>query len=84
MDIVVVVGLIAGAVTSMGFIPQLIKAYRTKEMEDISYFMPLILALGMSLWFLYGILLHEFPIIIANGFGVSCCCVLLVLKRIYS
>jgi len=80
-------GLIAGAVTSMGFIPQLIRGYRTKELDDVSYFMPSILAVGMSLWFLYGFFVQKFPIIVANvanAFGISCCIVLLVMKKIYS
>ena len=77
-------GLIAGAVTSMGFIPQLIRGYRTKELDDVSYFMPSILAVGMSLWFLYGFFVQQFPIIVANAFGISCCIVLLVMKKIYS
>jgi len=60
-------GLVAGAVTSMGFIPQLIRGYRTKELDDVSYFMPSILAIGMSLWFLYGFFVQQFPIIVANA-----------------
>lgn len=84
MDFVVVLGLIAGAVTSTGFIPQLIRGYRTKELDDVSYFMPSILAVGMSLWFLYGFFVQEFPIIVANAFGIGCCIVLLVMKKIYS
>jgi MtN3 and saliva related transmembrane protein len=84
MDFVVILGLIAGAVTSTGFIPQLIRGYRTKELDDVSYFMPSILAVGMSLWFLYGFFVQEFPIIVANAFGIGCCIVLLVMKKIYS
>ena len=84
MDFVMTLGLIAGAVTSMGFIPQLIRGYRTKELDDVSYFMPFILAVGMSLWFLYGFFVQEFPIIVANAFGIGCCVVLLVMKKIYS
>lgn len=84
MDFVMTLGLIAGAVTSMGFIPQLIRGYRTKELDDVSYFMPSILAIGMSLWFLYGFFVQQFPIIVANAFGIGCCIVLLVMKKIYS
>ena len=83
MDFVMTLGLIAGAVTSMGFIPQLIRGYRTKELDDVSYFMPSILAVGMSLWFLYGFFVQQFPIIVANAFGIGCCIVLLVMKKIY-
>jgi len=84
MDSVVVLGLIAGAVTSLGFIPQLIRGYKTKELDDVSYFMPGILSVGMFLWFLYGFFSQSFPIIIANAFGIGCSVILLVMKKIYS
>jgi MtN3 and saliva related transmembrane protein len=77
-------GLIAGAVTSLGFIPQLIKGYKTKKLEDVSYYMPVILAIGMSLWLVYGIVITAFAVIIANAFGIFCCLTLIALKRKYS
>ena len=84
MDGVVLLGLIAGAVTSVGFIPQLIRGYKTKELDDVSYYMPLTLAVGMFLWFLYGIFVQGFPIIVANAFGIGCCIFLIIMKKIYS
>ena len=77
-------GLIAGAITSMGFIPQLIKGYRTKKLEDISYYMPAVLAVGMTLWFIYGFLLAALAIMIANAFGIFCCLTLIIMKKKYS
>ena len=77
-------GLIAGAITSMGFIPQLIKGFRTKKLEDVSYFMPIVLTIGMSLWVIYGILLKALAIIVANLFGGTCCIILIILKKKYS
>ena len=77
-------GLIAGAVTSMGFIPQLVKGYRTKKLEDVSYYMPAVLAFGMTLWFIYGFLLNSIAIMVANAFGVSCCLTLISMKKMYS
>jgi MtN3 and saliva related transmembrane protein len=77
-------GLIAGAITSMGFIPQLIKGYKTKKLEDVSYYMPIILAIGMTMWLIYGILKDALAIIIANAFAIICCMVLIFLKKIYS
>ena len=76
-------GLIAGAITSFGFIPQLIKGYRKRKLEDISYYMPIVLSLGMTLWFTYGILIDSIAVMIANAFGVFCCIVLIVMKKIY-
>lgn len=76
--------MIAGAVTSMGFLPQLVKGYRTQELEDVSYFMPAILAVGMFLWALYGVVIMSLPVIVANIFGICCCCVLILMKYRYS
>ena len=82
--IILILGLIAGAVTSIGFIPQLIRGYKTKKLEDVSYFMPIILAIGMSLWLVYGILIEALAIIIANAFGIGCCITLIIMKKKYS
>lgn len=79
-----ILGLIAGAVTSIGFIPQLIKGYMTKKLEDVSYFMPIVLAIGMTMWFIYGIFLQAIAIMAANTFGVSCCIILIIMKKRYS
>ena len=77
-------GLIAGAITSMGFIPQLIKGYRTRKLEDVSYFMPIVLAVGMSMWFIYGYLYESLAIMAANAFACSCCIILIIMKKKYS
>ena len=77
-------GLVAGAITSAGFIPQLIRGYRTKKLEDVSFFMPIVLTTGMTLWFIYGILLGALAVIVANILGVGCCLTLIFMKKIYS
>ena len=84
MDYIEIVGFIAGAITSVGFIPQLVRGYRTKKLDDISYWMPLVLAVGMSLWLAYGVLKSSLSIIVANTFGVGCCLFLIAMKKIYS
>jgi len=77
-------GLIAGAITSMGFIPQLIRGYRTKKLDDVSYYMPVVLIIGMTMWFIYGLLQQALAVIIANSFGVGSCLALLIMKGKYS
>ncbi|MEA3457994.1 MAG: SemiSWEET family transporter [Candidatus Thermoplasmatota archaeon] len=77
-------GLIAGAITSMGFVPQLIRGHRTKKLDDVSYYMPMILAVGMTLWFIYGVLIDSLAVMIANMFGVCCCLVLIAMKKAYA
>lgn len=76
-------GLLAGAITSMGFIPQLVRGFRTKKLDDVSYYMPLVLIIGMSLWLFYGIMRKDLSIIVANFIGVGCNITLLTMKKIY-
>ncbi len=77
-------GLCAGAVTSLGFIPQLFRGYRTKKLDDVSYYMPIVLAVGMSMWLTYGILRDAIAIVAANTFGIMCCIILIFMKKKYS
>ena len=76
-------GLFAGGITSSGFIPQLVRGFRTKKLDDVSLYMPLVLISGMMLWLLYGFMLRDISIIIANSVGVSCNVLLLTMKKIY-
>ncbi|HIH29024.1 MAG TPA: hypothetical protein HA260_04385 [Thermoplasmata archaeon] len=83
-DIFTFLGFAAGTVTSIGFIPQLIRGYRTKKLYDISYWMPLVLASGMLLWLFYGFVRNDIAIIAANSFGVSCNILLIGMKKWYA
>jgi MtN3 and saliva related transmembrane protein len=83
-DIFTWLGFTAGAVTSIGFIPQLVRGFKTKRLNDVSYWMPLVLATGMSLWLIYGFLRNDIAIIAANSFGVICTTLLLIMKKYYS
>lgn len=69
MDIEVL-GLVAGGITSVAMMPQLIKVIKEKNAEDISVAMLLVLITGLSLWVWYGILQNELPIILSNSFSV--------------
>ncbi|MBE3120667.1 MAG: SemiSWEET transporter [Thermoplasmata archaeon] len=84
VDMFTWLGVAAGAITSIGFIPQLFRGYKTKRLDDISYWMPLVLAFGMSLWLMYGILRDDLAIIIANTFGIMCNLLLILMKKWYS
>ncbi|MCG7840874.1 MAG: SemiSWEET transporter [Methanomassiliicoccales archaeon] len=80
MDISVLVGLTAGFITTIGFVPQIIKGYRTGSMKDVSLVMPIILMAGMSLWLAYGIILQDLPIILWNSVAIVLNGVIVVLK----
>ena len=79
-----ILGLIAGAITSIGYLPQIFRGYKTKKLDDVSYFMPVILALGMSIWLIYGIILNALAVIVANIFGVACSILLIIMKKKYT
>ena len=78
------IGLIAAFITSIGFLPQIIKGFKTKKLDDISYFMPIVLAIGMTLWLIYGLLIDSIAIIAANIFSISCSISLIIMKKKYS
>ena len=84
LDTVEIIGLIAGIITSLGFLPQLFRGFKTKKLNDVSYFMPAVLSFGMSMWFIYGHIINSIAIMIANAFGVFCCIVLIIMKKLYS
>ena len=60
--------------------PQLIKTVRTGNVKDISLLMYVFLTIGVFLWVIYGIMIKEFPIIIANGTSLILTVSILVLK----
>ncbi|AKK73273.1 MtN3 and saliva related transmembrane protein [Chryseobacterium gallinarum] len=65
-----VLGIIAGVLTSVSMIPQLVKVIKEKNVEDISLLMLLVLISGLSLWVWYGFVKDELPIILSNSFAV--------------
>jgi MtN3 and saliva related transmembrane protein len=62
-----IVGLAAAFLTMFGFLPQVIKIYRTKSVKDLSLWAILQFILGILLWLTYGIHLKNFVIIFANA-----------------
>lgn len=82
MDIEVL-GLVAGGITSVAMMPQLIKVIKEKNAEDISVVMLLVLITGLSLWVWYGILQNELPIILSNSFSVLVNITLLICSMMF-
>ena len=75
-------GLLAGMLTTVGFIPQIIKGCRTKCMKDVSLTMPILLSIGMALWFFYGVILADIPIMLWNliALGLNILVIYLILR----
>lgn len=59
-------GLVAGVLTTIAYLPQLIKTWQTKSAHDLSWTMLIVLCTGIILWLVYGFYMHDIPIIAAN------------------
>ena len=77
------IGLVAGTLTSIAAIPQVIKTLKTRHVRDISIWQPLLLAFGVALWMVYGILINDLPLIVANITPLICNVVLTGMKIRY-
>lgn len=77
------IGLVAGSITSIAALPQVIKTLRTRHARDISIWQPLLLAVGVALWMVYGMLIDDLPLILANIIPLVCNGVLCILKLCY-
>jgi MtN3 and saliva related transmembrane protein len=83
MDTTVLVGYIAGTLTTLSFVPQVARAWKLKETRDLSLAMLLLFALGVLLWTVYGVWISSVPIIAANIITFVLILVLLWMKVKY-
>jgi MtN3 and saliva related transmembrane protein len=78
-----VLGYLAGALTTIAFVPQVVRIVRTRSARDISWGMFAILGIGVALWLWYGIRLASLPLIVANGVTLALVLTICVLKLRY-
>lgn len=76
-------GLVAGTLTGMAAVPQVVKSLRTRHTRDISVWQPLLLSIGVALWIVYGMLIHNLPLILTNIIPLVCNVMLVGLKLYY-
>lgn len=74
------IGYIAGALTTVAFAPQLLRALTTKATKDVSLMMLICSTSGMLLWMLHGILVNDSALIVANSISFVLAFLLLGLK----
>ncbi|MCG6148820.1 hypothetical protein EHQ96_15385 [Leptospira levettii] len=60
------IGYVAAFLTTVSFLPQVLRVVMTKQTRDISRNMYIMFFFGVVLWFVYGVLKSDFPIILAN------------------
>ena len=80
MDYVTIIGLAAATLGGVALFPQVLKVLKTRSTKDISREMIAILAGSIFLWLVYGILLSNLPIMIANFFGLVQALIILFFK----
>jgi MtN3 and saliva related transmembrane protein len=78
-----IIGTVAGILVLSSFIPQLIKAYKTKKMSDVSIHLMILIASGMFLWVIYGLIRSDPVIMGTNATGFALNITLLVMKLRY-
>jgi len=61
------IGMVAGTLSTVAFVPQVWRVWKTRSARDLSLPMYLIFTAGVALWFVYGLLLGALPIIVCNG-----------------
>lgn len=83
MEFVDIVGLVAGICTSTSLIPQLIKTVKTKNAEDVSVFMFIVMLTGNALWIYYGFNKSDLPIVATNFVSLGLNIALIILKFKY-
>ena len=77
-------GYFAAILTTLAFIPQLIKTLKTKKAEDVSLITLIMFLTGVAAWIIYGIQISSKPILIANTITFILNFLILVFKLIYS
>jgi MtN3 and saliva related transmembrane protein len=83
MDVYEVLGFLAAILTTVAFIPQVVKVYKTKETKSISLSMYMVFSVGVLLWFIYGFYLNSLPMILANGITLLSSIYILFMKIKY-
>ena len=67
MSIATLVGLAAALFTTTAFLPQVIRAWRTRSTRDLSYGTFITYAIGLAMWLIYGVMIRDVPLMLSNG-----------------
>jgi MtN3 and saliva related transmembrane protein len=76
-------GLVAGAITTIGFLPQVIRVFRLRSAREISLPFTIMFLIGVSCWLVYGILLQLMPVVLWNAISAIFALALLYAKLKY-
>lgn len=65
------IGFAAGTLTVISFLPQVIQAWKTKKVQDVSFAMMALLMAGAATWIAYGVLTDDMPVILTNVLALT-------------
>lgn len=83
MPFVDILGYSAGAITSLTFLPQVLKTWKAKSAKDVSLLMFIIAAINEVMWIVYGVLLDNWVIILTNAIVLAMSLTMIYLKLKY-
>ena len=83
MTAIEILGLTAGTITSVTFLPQVIRIWKTKSVKDLSLMMLLLLIVGTLSWLSYGLIIKDVAIIYTNTMVLTMSLIMLFFKLKY-
>ncbi|WP_413774269.1 SemiSWEET family sugar transporter [Polaribacter sp. PL03] len=78
-----IIGLVAALLTTISFLPQVYKTWKTKDTSGLSLTMFVVFFIGIILWLIYGIYLNSLPMILANSITATSSLYLIIMKLKY-
>ena len=83
MDIILITGYVAGTLSTLSFLPQVIRSWKLKETRDLSVLMLVFMCIAIFLWIIYGYWMNSLPLIVSNIITFALVASLLLLKLKY-
>ena len=77
-------GYAAAILTTIAFLPQLIKTIKTKKAEDVSLITLIMFITGVCFWIIYGYQISSVPILVANTITLILNTLILIFKIIFN
>ena len=84
MQMITMLGFVAGTLTTVSFVPQAVKTWRTRHCDDLSWGMLVLFAAGVGAWLAYGLVLGNPPIITANAVTLGLVLLIAAMKLAFS
>jgi len=76
-------GYVAATLTTIAFLPQVFKTWRSRSAKDVSLVMMITFSVGVFLWLLYGLAIQAMPVILANATTLILASLIVILKIRY-